>query len=42
MKKLMQITLLLIIAVSAVISISYALDLYRTKYVPRYLPGRAC
>lgn len=42
MKKLIQIMLLVVIACSAVISIQYAVELYRTKYAPRYLSGRAC
>ena len=42
MKKFIQIMLLLVIVCSAAVSVSYAVELYRTKYTPRYLKGNAC
>ncbi len=42
MKKFLQILFLTVIVCSALISVSYAAELYRTKYTPRYLKGNAC
>jgi hypothetical protein len=39
MKRLMQLVFLMIIACSAAVSVHYAMELYRTKYTPRYLKG---
>jgi hypothetical protein len=39
MKNLIRYTLLLVIVCSAVVSLTYAVELYRTKYAPRYLGG---
>lgn len=39
MKRLMQCVFLMIIACSAAVSVHYAMELYRTKYTPRYLKG---
>lgn len=41
MKQFLRIVFLLIIICSAVISVHYAAQLYRTKYAPRYLKGNA-
>ncbi len=41
MKKLLRTIFMMIIIFSALISVRYAIDLYRTKYVPRYLKGNA-
>ena len=41
MKKIGQILCLAVILCSAVISVHYASQLYRTKYTPRYLKGNA-
>lgn len=42
MKQFLKILLLVVIVCSAVISVRYALELYRTKYRPRYFTGNAC
>ncbi len=42
MKKIIRIVFLIVIIFSALISVRYAIDLYRTKYSPRYLNGNAC
>ena len=42
MKKFLRIMFLIVIILSALISVRYAIDLYRTKYTPRYLKGNAC
>lgn len=42
MKKFLRTVFLIVIIFSALISVRYAIDLYRTKYVPRYLKGNAC
>lgn len=42
MKQFLRITFLIVIILSALISVRYAIDLYRTKYTPRYLNGNAC
>lgn len=42
MKNLLRILFLTVIVCSALISVSYATELYRTKYTPRYLKGNAC
>ena len=39
MKKFLRIIFLIVIILSALISVRYAIDLYRTKYTPRYLKG---
>ncbi|GEM_PF-1985272 len=41
MKKCMRFLFLLVIICSAVVSVGYAAELYRTKYTPRYLNGNA-
>ena len=41
MKKLLRILFLLVILCSAVLSVSYAVQVYRGKYAPRYLKGNA-
>ena len=38
----MKNVILLVIICSAVISVRYAVELYRSKYAPRYLKGNAC
>lgn len=42
MKNFLRILFLTVIVCSALISVSYATELYRTKYTPRYLKGNAC
>jgi hypothetical protein len=42
MKYFIRIIFLLIIVFCALISVRYAVELYRTKYAPRYLKGNAC
>lgn len=42
MKQFLRILLLIVIVCSAVISVRYAVELYRTKYRPRYFNGNAC
>lgn len=42
MKKFLRIVFLIIIICSAAISVRYAVEIYRTKYAPRYLKGNAC
>lgn len=42
MKYFVRIIFLLIIICCALISVRYAVELYRTKYAPRYLKGNAC
>ena len=42
MKLVLRILLLLAIACSAAISVTYAVGLYREHYSPRYLKGNAC
>ena len=37
MKSIIRYTLLAVIICSAVVSVAYAAELYRTKYAPRYL-----
>lgn len=37
MKKFLKIVFLLIIICSAAVSVNYAMQVYRTKYAPRYL-----
>ena len=37
MKRFLKIVFLLVIVCSAAISVNYALQVYRTKYAPRYL-----
>lgn len=39
MKRFMKVMLLCLIACTAVISAHYAVQLYRTKYCPRYFNG---
>ncbi len=41
MKQIIRIMLLTVIVCSAFVSVNYATQLYRSKYVPRYLSGRA-
>lgn len=41
MKTVCKLTLWLIIICSAAVSVHYAVQLYRTKYAPRYLKGNA-
>ena len=41
MKQFLRIVFLLIIICSAAVSINYAVQVYRTKYAPRYLKGNA-
>lgn len=41
MKKCMRIMFLIVILCSAAVSVKYAVELYRTKYTPRYLKGNA-
>lgn len=40
MKKLIRFMLLAVIVCSAVVSLRCAMELYRTKYAPRYLAGQ--
>lgn len=42
MKNFLRIIFLLIICCCALISVRYAIEMYRTKYAPRYLKGNAC
>ena len=42
MKKFVQVMFLVMIACSALLSVQYAVRLYRDKYRPRYLTGIAC
>lgn len=42
MKSFIRILFLIVIICSAVISVRYAVELYRSKYTPRYLKGNAC
>lgn len=42
MKRFLRIIFLFVILCSALISVRYAVELYRTKYAPRYLKGNAC
>ncbi len=42
MKQFVKIVLLVAIFCTAVISVRYAMELYRTKYRPRYFTGNAC
>lgn len=42
MKVALRILFLLAIACSAAISVTYAVNLYRERYAPRYLKGNAC
>ena len=42
MKNCLRILFLIVIICSAAVSVKYAVDLYRTKYTPRYLKGNAC
>jgi len=42
MKNVIRILFLLVIICSAVISVRYAVEMYRDKYAPRYLKGNAC
>ncbi len=39
MKSVVRYLLLAVIVCSAVISVRYAVELYQTKYAPRYLDG---
>lgn len=39
MKSIIRYMLLAVIICSAVVSVAYAAELYRTKYVPRYFGG---
>ena len=42
MKNVIRVLFLLVIICSAVVSVRYAVELYRNKYTPRYLKGNAC
>lgn len=42
MKKILRFIFLIIILCSALISVRYAVEIYRTKYAPRYIKGNAC
>ena len=42
LKYFLRIVFLLVIVCSALISVRYAVEMYRTKYAPRYLKGDAC
>jgi hypothetical protein len=41
MKHLIRILLCIVIACAALYSVRYAVQIYRTKYAPRYLNGNA-
>lgn len=41
-KTILRCIFLLIIICSEVVSVRYAIEIYRTKYTPRYLKGNAC
>jgi len=42
MKQFVKFFLLAVILCTAVVSVIYAVQLYRTKYRPRYFNGNAC
>lgn len=42
MKQFLRFVFLMIIICSALISVRYAIALYRDRYAPHYLKGNAC
>ena len=42
MKYFLRIVFLLVIICSALVSVRYAVEMYRSKYATRYLKGNAC
>ncbi len=42
MKYVIRILMLIAVIFCVFISVRYAVEMYRTKYAPRYLKGNAC